>query len=85
MPEPGTLSAFGTVELRGVRYRLGKVFRKAAPGKLVKFRLHLTRKGLRAAKHALRRDKRVRAVITIGARDLVYNKITAERTIRLRR
>jgi hypothetical protein len=85
MIEPGTLSAFGTVALRGVRYRLGKVFRKAAPGKLVKLRLHLTKKGLRAAKRALRRHKRVRAVITIGARDLAYNKITAQRTIRLRR
>jgi hypothetical protein len=83
MSEAGTLSAFGTVT-RGKRYHLKKVSRRAVLGKLVKLRLRLSKKGLRATKRALRRGKRVRARVTIRAKDAAGNVKLAERTIRLR-
>lgn len=82
MAEPGRLSAFGSVKL-GKRYRLEKVSKTAIPGKPVVLRLKLSKKGLRAARRALRR-RNVRAVITITATDVAGNSVSAKRRIRLR-
>ena len=83
MMEAGTLGARGTVK-RGKRYHFKKVSKRAVLGKLVKLRLRLSKKGLRAAKRALRRGKRVRAKVTITARDAAGNLASAKRTIRLK-
>jgi peptidoglycan/xylan/chitin deacetylase (PgdA/CDA1 family) len=84
MAEAGTLSAKGTVTLRRTRFHLRTVTAAAAPGKLVKLRLRLTQKGLRAVKRALRSKRRVRARITVTARDAAGNVASAKRTVRLR-
>jgi peptidoglycan/xylan/chitin deacetylase (PgdA/CDA1 family) len=64
LSQSGTLSARGTVTL-GKRYRLKRAKVVAAPGQTVTLRLSLTAKGLRAVKRALRRHRRVQAVITV--------------------
>ena len=64
LTQSGTLSARGIVTL-GKRYRLKRAKVVAAPGQTVTLRLSLTAKGLRAAKRALRRHRRVQAVITV--------------------
>jgi hypothetical protein len=84
MAEPGTLSAFGTVKL-GKRFKLKKVSATALPGKLVSLRLKLSKKGLAAVKRALRHRKRVRAAITVVAKDLAGNVKTRTLTVTLRR
>jgi hypothetical protein len=83
MMEAGTLGARGTVK-KGKRYQLKKVSKRAVLGKLVKLRLRLSKKGLRAAKRALARGKRVRANVKITARDAAGNLAVAKRTIRLK-
>ena len=85
MSEPGTLRARGTVKLRKRRYHLESVSATAVPGRLVKLRLKFSKKGLRAVRRALRRGKRVRAVITIKATDAAGNVSVATRRITLRR
>ena len=78
MSELGTLSAKGTVK-RVKRYRFKKVSKRAVLGKLVKLRLKLSKKGLRAAKRALKRGKRVPdAKVTITARDAAGNPSARE-------
>jgi peptidoglycan/xylan/chitin deacetylase (PgdA/CDA1 family) len=85
MLEPGTLSAAGRViGARAARaFKLKRTFRTAAPGKLVKLRLRLSKSDLRAAKRAIRAHKRVRARIRITATDKPGNRKRARRTIRL--
>jgi hypothetical protein len=84
MAEPGTLTAYGIVRL-GKRYRLRKVSVAAAPGRLVKLRLRLSKKGLRAVRRGLRHGRRARALVTIKATDAAGNASVATRRIRLRR
>jgi peptidoglycan/xylan/chitin deacetylase (PgdA/CDA1 family) len=84
MAEPGTLSAFGTVKL-SKRFKLKKVSATALRGKLVSLRLKLSKKGLAAVKRALRHHKRVRAAITVVAKDLAGNVKTRTLTVTLRR
>ena len=83
MSEVGTLLAGGTVK-HGKRYHLKRVSKRAVLGKLVKLRLRLSKKGLRAVKRGLARGKRVRAKVTIFARDAAGNVVAAKRTIRLK-
>jgi hypothetical protein len=85
MSEPGTLSARGTVKLRKRRYHLKRVSAAAVPGRIVKLRLKLSKKGLRAVRRALRHGKRVHAVVTIKAADAAGNVSVATKRIRLRR
>jgi peptidoglycan/xylan/chitin deacetylase (PgdA/CDA1 family) len=83
MAELGTLSADGTVTL-GKRYRLKKVKAPAAARQVVTLRPALTKKGLRAVRRALKRHRRVQAVISVVAKDAAGNVKSAIRTIRLR-
>jgi peptidoglycan/xylan/chitin deacetylase (PgdA/CDA1 family) len=86
MLEPGRLSASGTVNVPNTSrlFKLRGASKRAAPGKLVKLRLRLSRKDLRAAKRAIRAHKGVRARIKITATDKPGNRKRAKRTIRLR-
>lgn len=87
MGEAGTLSAGGTVGVPGA----SKVFRfkaataNAVPGVAVKLRLKLSKKGLRAAKRALRRHHRLTARLEITARDKAGNVKVQPKTVRLKR
>jgi peptidoglycan/xylan/chitin deacetylase (PgdA/CDA1 family) len=86
MLEPGTLAATGTVSAPNASrvFKLRGAFATAAPGKVVKLRLKLSKKALRAVKRALRARKRVRAKVTISATDQAGNKKTARRTFKLK-
>jgi peptidoglycan/xylan/chitin deacetylase (PgdA/CDA1 family) len=87
MIETGTLTARATVNVSTASrtYRFKTARRTARPRVAVKLRLKLGKKALRAAKRALRRHKRLKARITVTARDKAGNAKTAKRTVRLRR
>ena len=87
MAEPGTLTASGTVNVPGAArvFLLRAVSATAKPGVAVKLRLVAPRKGLRAARRALRRHRQLRARITITARDASGNTKTERRIVRLTR
>jgi peptidoglycan/xylan/chitin deacetylase (PgdA/CDA1 family) len=86
MAEAGTLSAGGSVNTSGASktYRFKKASARAVPGKVVKLRLRLSKKSLKAVKRALRRHRKLNAKLTITARDLVGNSKNAKRKVRLR-
>ncbi len=87
MIEPGTLSASATVNVPNASrvFKFKRVSKKATAGKSVKLRLKISKKGLRAAKRALRAHKRLRAKIRVTAKDNAGNSRTAKRTVKLRR
>lgn len=89
MFERGTLAARGTVNVPNVSngsrvLRLKTVTRNAFPGTGVKLKLKLARTGVQAVKNALGRDRKVRARITVIAKDLAGNTKTEKRTVVLR-
>jgi peptidoglycan/xylan/chitin deacetylase (PgdA/CDA1 family) len=87
MDEPGTISAGGAVSLASASrtHRFKTASAKAVPGVLVRLRLRLSKRGLRAARKHLRRHRKLKARLTITARDQAGNTTTAKRTVRLRR
>ena len=87
MPEAGTLKARGRVRVRrGAKaYRFKTVRKAAAPGVMVRLSLHLTKKGRRAVQRALRRSRRLTAVLTITARDTAGNLASQRRSVILTR
>ena len=86
MAEKGTIKVSGTMSVPNLSkvFKLKTVRATAAPGKLVKLRVKLPKKALKAANKALRRHKRVTASITIMALDRAGNVATQKRSIRLR-
>jgi peptidoglycan/xylan/chitin deacetylase (PgdA/CDA1 family) len=87
MIEPGTLSASATVNVSGASrvFKFKRVSKSVTANKAVKLRLRLSKKGLRVAKRALRRGKRLSAKIRVTAKDSAGNSRTAKRSVRLRR
>ena len=85
MAEPGTISAGGTVAVPSASqiYKLEPVSAVVAAGVAVKLRLRLPHKARRAVRDALKRRKRVRAKITITARDRAGNTKIESRTVDL--
>jgi hypothetical protein len=83
--EAGTITASGTVSVPNLSkvYKLATASAKAAAGSTVTLRLKLARKARKAAKRALRRHRRVKAKVTITAKDLAGNVAIQRRTIRL--
>ena len=87
MNEAGRLRATGRVNVGGDAakiYRFKPVTRTASPNVAVKLRLKLTKKSSRAVRRALRR-KRLRAKVTVTARDSAGQEAVEQRTIRLTR
>jgi peptidoglycan/xylan/chitin deacetylase (PgdA/CDA1 family) len=86
MSEAGTLIAGGSVNVPSASkvHRFRTTSTNAVPGKVVKLRLRLSKKSLRAVKRALRRHKKLRAKLTITARDRAGNAKIEKRTVRLR-
>jgi hypothetical protein len=87
MNEAGALTAAGRVSVpRGAAkvHRFKTVTRVAAANRAVKLRLKLSKKSLRAVKRALR-HRRLRAKITVTAKDSAGNGTVQKRTIRLKR
>jgi peptidoglycan/xylan/chitin deacetylase (PgdA/CDA1 family) len=86
MAEAGTLSAAGSVNVPRASkvHRFKRVSANATPGTVVKLRLRLSKKRLRAVKRALRHHRKLKAKLTITARDRAGNTKTEKRTVRLR-
>jgi hypothetical protein len=87
MNEVGTLTATGLVRVPGLAtkaVRFKPATRTASPNVAVKLRLKLSKKALRAVRRALRR-KRLRAKITVTAKDSAGQTAARSRTITLTR
>jgi hypothetical protein len=87
MSEAGTLTASATVSVRGSSkvYRFKSVTKTVVANVATKLRLKLSKRGLRAVKRTLRRHKRVKAKVTVTARDKAGNSRLQKATIRLKR
>jgi hypothetical protein len=87
MPEPGTISAGGTVSVpnSSKTYRLRATSATAGAGASVTLRLELSKKGRHAVLRALRRHRRIVAKVVVTVRDRAGNRRDAKRTIRLTR
>jgi hypothetical protein len=87
MSEPGTITARALVDVGGLLariYNFRPASRKVTGGVQTTLRPKLSRKNKRALKRAMRRGKRLRARVTITARDRAGNITTLHATIRLR-
>jgi plastocyanin len=87
MNEAGMLTATGRVNVPGGSvkvYRFKPLSRTAQPNVVVKLRLKLSGKSLRTVRRSLRR-KRLRAKVTVTARDSAGNQTAQTRRIRLTR
>jgi subtilisin family serine protease len=86
--EEGTVTVRATVRTptrAAARVRFKTVSRRAVANRRVALRPKLSRRSLRRVKRVLRRGKRLRARITVIARDRAANSLTKRRSIRLRR
>jgi hypothetical protein len=83
--ENGTVTVTGTVGVPKTSkvYRFKKASGAAAPGVDVKLKPKLAKKALRAVKAALKRRKKVRATLTITARDGLGNVTALKRAVSL--
>jgi hypothetical protein len=87
MSEPGTITARALVDVGGLLariYNFRPARRKVTGGVQATLRPKLSKKNKRALKRAMRRGKRLRARVTITARDRAGNITTLHATIRLR-
>jgi plastocyanin len=88
MNEAGTLTATGKVSVAGgaaKAYTLRRVSRAVTAGQTVKLRLKLRKKALKAVKRALLRGRKLRAKITLTAKDASGKETRRKQTIRLTR
>jgi plastocyanin len=88
MNEAGTLAATGRVSVPGGAselYRFKRASKTVAASQSVKLRLKLSKKALKSAKRALRRGRKLRAKITLTARDATGHETLRRQTIRLTR
>ena len=86
--EAGTVSASGLVATSGLlaaTYTFKRVTRSTRGGVLVRLRLKLAKKNLRAIKRTLRRGKRLRARIAVTGTDRAGNQKSRSLIIKLKR
>jgi hypothetical protein len=89
--EGGVISAAGHINVPTPKREFNKVFAidtvsaAAKPGAVVKLRLKVNKKALRAVKRAFRRHRPATAKITITAKDAAGNLATGKRSVKLRR
>jgi hypothetical protein len=86
MGEAGSITAGGTVSAANASktYRFGTASANVEAGKTVRLRLRLPKQAVKAVKAALRRHKKVKAKLTITAKDKAKNVKRAKRTVALR-
>jgi hypothetical protein len=86
MGEPGTITATGTVSAPNTSkvYRFKTVSVKALPGITYKLRLRLPKKALKVVGKALKRHRKLKAKVTVTARDNSGNTHREKGTIRLK-
>ena len=86
MGEPGTITATGTVSApktsRVYRFKAASV--KALPGITYKLRLRLPKQALKVVRKALKRHRKLKAKVTVTARDTSGNTHSEKGTIRLK-
>jgi hypothetical protein len=87
MAENGTITVGGTVNVPNASkvYKLKSVSVTAAAGKTVKVNVKLAKKTVKAVKRALKRRKKVKARLTITAKDSAGNVKTEKRAVKLKR
>jgi hypothetical protein len=87
MPEAGTVTVSGTIDLPNAAkaHKLKAVAVKVVPGKTLRVKVKLPKRTLVAVTNALRRRKKVKANLTITARDAAGNTKTEKRSVKLRR
>jgi hypothetical protein len=87
MGENGTITVGGTLNVPNAAkvYKLKAVSVSATAGKTVTVKLKLTKQVLKAAKKALKRKKKVKASLTITARDAAGNTKIEKRAVKLKR
>jgi hypothetical protein len=86
MGEPGTITATATVSAPKTSrvYRFKAVSVKALPGITNKLRLRLPKKALKVVRKALKRHRKLKAKVTVTARDKSGNTHSEKGTIRLK-
>jgi hypothetical protein len=84
MGEPGTITATGTVKVSKKVYKFKPISAKALPGVRVKLRLLLPKRALKVVKRALKRHRRLKAKVTVVARDNSGNTHPEPGTIKLK-
>jgi uncharacterized repeat protein (TIGR01451 family) len=86
MPENGTITVGGSVNVPNAArvFRLKAVSVNATAGRTVKITVKLAAKTLKAVKKALKRHKKVRANLTITARDGAGNVKGEKRAVKLK-
>jgi hypothetical protein len=84
MSEPGTITVSGTVKVGSKVYKFKTVSAKALPGLVMKLRPRLPKKALKAVRRALKRHKKLKAKVTVTARDNSGNVVSEKGTIRLK-
>jgi hypothetical protein len=87
MPENGTVSVRGTVNVPNASkvYKLKAVSVSATAGKTITVKLKLPKKALKAAKRALKKHRKVKAHLTLTAKDVSANIKVEKRVVKLRR
>jgi plastocyanin len=87
MNEAGTLTATGTVSVPGAAkvFRFKPSSRMVSANQSVKLRLRLAKRSLRAVNRALRHGRRLKARISVTARDMTGHQTVRRQTIRLKR
>ena len=85
--EGARLSATGTLSVPGASkvFRLRRARATVLAGQTRKLRLGISKTAARAVRRALRHKRKVRARVTVSARDAAGNRSSARRTIRARR
>jgi hypothetical protein len=85
--EACTATASGTVNVPGASkvYKLKGASANVPKGGKARLKLKVPSKARKAIKRALRRKKKIKAKVTVTARDAAGNKTTRKRTIRLKR
>jgi hypothetical protein len=86
MPENGTITVGGTLNVPNAAkvFKLKAVSVNAPAGKTVKITVKLPSRVLKAVKKALKRHKKVKASLTITAKDGAGNKKAEKRAVRLK-
>lgn len=86
MPENGTITVGGTLNVPNAAkvFKLKAVSVSAPAGKIVKVTVKLPSKVLKAVKKAIRKHKKVKANLTITARDVAGNTKLEKRSVKLR-
>jgi hypothetical protein len=87
MAENGTITVSGALSVPNASkvFKLKSVSVTATAGKTVTVKVKLPKKALKAAKKALKRHKKVKASLTIAARDAAGNVKTEKRSVKLKR